>query len=60
MKGTSCYKQRNENYKTQHFWKLINSDLMAAGLKYTLSVFMYKGIAMLIFGINSFDGLCQG
>ena len=60
MKCTSCYKQRNENYKVQDFWKFINSDLMATGLKYTLSVFMYNGIAMLIFGINSFDGLCQG
>ena len=33
---------------------------MTTGLKYTFAVFVYKGIAMLIFGINSFDGLCQG
>ena len=53
------FEQKWKLYSTRHL-EFINSYLMKTGLKYTFAVFVYKGIAMPIFGINSFDALCQG
>ena len=53
-------KKKKENYKAWDFGKSISSDLMTIRLTNTLAVFMYERIAILIFGVSSFDGLYQG